>query len=41
MIENLKRDYLAMTGMIFGKAPDFISVIDTVSKIEIEINEKF
>lgn len=39
MIEILKRDYHAMLGMVFGKAPDFIDIIDTVYDLEKGINE--
>lgn len=38
MMEVLKRDYQAMTGMIFGEIPDFQNIIDTVRQLESEIN---
>lgn len=39
MAEMLKRDYLAMTGMIFGDVPNFEDVIDAVRQLEFEINK--
>lgn len=36
--DDLRRDYAAMTGMIFGKAPDFDEVIDGVAALEKAIN---
>lgn len=39
MIEVLKRDYLAMSGMIFGEIPDFEKVISATKQLEKEINQ--
>ena len=39
MIEALKRDYLAMSGMIFGEIPNFKNVISAVNELENEINQ--
>jgi predicted nucleotidyltransferase component of viral defense system len=39
MTESLKRDYQAMTGMIFGEIPNFEDVINTVRQLEHEINQ--
>lgn len=39
MAEVLKRDYQAMTGMIFGEVPDFSNVMNTVRQLEDEINQ--
>ncbi len=39
MAKALKRDYLAMAGMIFGDVPDFEVVIDEVMKLERHINQ--
>lgn len=39
MTETLKRDYQAMTEMIFGSIPDFEDVINTVKQLEREINQ--
>jgi hypothetical protein len=38
MYEALKRDYAAMTGMIFGEAPRFDAVIETIADLEHTIN---
>ncbi len=38
MVEELKRDYQAMVGMIFGEAPDFSTVLNAIEELEKEIN---
>jgi hypothetical protein len=38
MLAVLKRDYLAMTGMIFGTVPPFSGVIQTLTELEQELN---
>lgn len=40
MVDKLKRDYQAMTGMIFGEVPEFSEVLTSIEKLEIQINEK-
>ena len=40
MVDKLKRDYQAMTGMIFGEVPEFSEVLTLIEKLEIQINEK-
>jgi predicted nucleotidyltransferase component of viral defense system len=39
MIEALKRDYLAMSGMIFGEIPSFENVISATKQLEDEIKK--
>jgi hypothetical protein len=39
MIEALKRDYLAMTTMIFGEVPEFSMVLETAEKLEFQLNQ--
>jgi len=39
MISSLKKDYLAMSNMIFGEVPDFEAVIQKISAFEQEINQ--
>jgi len=38
MLELLRRDYLAMTGMIFGEAPPFEHVIAGIAELETRVN---
>ena len=38
MVEVLKRDYHAMSGMIFGAVPEFSDVLQAISSLEDEIN---
>ena len=38
MLERLRRDYAAMAGMIFGQAPKFEDVIDSIRGLEIRLN---
>jgi len=39
MVEVLRRDYQAMAGMIFGGTPKIEDVLDTVQKLEQQINQ--
>lgn len=39
MVDVLRRDYQAMASMVFSEVPDFILVMDTVSKLEQQINQ--
>lgn len=39
MIANLRRDYAAMAGMIFGDVPDFDAVLETVDMLQRSLNE--
>lgn len=39
MIDDLRRDYGAMTSMIFGKPPAFDAVIETIADIQNRLNE--
>ncbi len=39
MIADLKRDYAAMSGMIFGEIPDFEAVLDSVAALQKRLNE--
>ena len=38
MVDELKRDYQAMTGMIFGDVPEFATVLNSIKNLETEIN---
>jgi hypothetical protein len=38
MIEQLRVDYRAMQGMIFGDPPDFEAVLDSISSLETRLN---
>lgn len=38
MFDNLRRDYRAMTGMIFGEAPAFEDIIESVAALEARLN---
>lgn len=40
MVDALRRDYQAMLGMIFGEVPEFSDVLNTVEKLEHEINRR-
>jgi hypothetical protein len=40
MIEQLRVDYRAMQGMIFGDPPDFEAVLDSIGSLETRLNEK-
>ena len=39
MIEQLRVDYRAMQGMIFGDPPDFEAVLDSIGALETRLNE--
>ena len=39
MIEQLRLDYRAMQGMIFGDPPNFEAVLDSISSLETRLNE--
>ena len=39
MQQTLKRDYQAMSSMIFGKCPDFIDVLKTIEELEVQLNQ--
>lgn len=39
MYEDLRRDYAAMTGMIFGAPPAFEDVIESVAELQAALNE--
>ncbi len=39
MIDALRRDYQAMSGMIFGEVPDFTIVINEIRELEQQINQ--
>jgi len=41
MLDPLRRDYQAMSGMIFGPAPDFDAVIAAVRGLEAALNATF
>ena len=38
MLDDLRRDYRAMSGMIFGQAPPFDAVIERVADLERKLN---
>lgn len=38
MLDPLRRDYVAMTGMIFGDAPAFEAVIASIAELETRLN---
>jgi hypothetical protein len=38
MLDELKRDYQAMVGMIFGDVPDFSNVLNSIEALEAQIN---
>lgn len=40
MVSVLKRDYQAMTGMIFGEVPDFADVLEATRMLESVINQQ-
>lgn len=39
MVDALKRDYQAMTGMIFGEVPEFAEVLEAIRQLEQTINQ--
>ncbi|MCC5791509.1 MAG: nucleotidyl transferase AbiEii/AbiGii toxin family protein [Legionellaceae bacterium] len=40
MIKELKKDYEAMSGMVFGQVPAFEEVVDTISAFERKLNDR-
>jgi hypothetical protein len=40
MIDQLRVDYRAMQGMIFGDPPEFEAVLDSISALETRLNSK-
>lgn len=40
MVDELKRDYQAMSGMIFGEVPGFLEVLTSIEKLEMQLNAK-
>ncbi len=40
MVDALKRDYLAMAGMIFGEVPDFAEVLVAIRQLEQAIHQQ-
>ena len=38
MYDDLRRDYAAMTGMVFGPPPSFDAVVENVAELETAIN---
>ncbi|MDP9424297.1 MAG: nucleotidyl transferase AbiEii/AbiGii toxin family protein [Pseudomonadota bacterium] len=40
MYDDLRRDYSAMTGMIFGTPPAFEAVVEAVASLEAELNSR-
>ncbi|MCL4069493.1 nucleotidyl transferase AbiEii/AbiGii toxin family protein [Pseudomonas sp. GX19020] len=38
MLDDLRRDYRAMAGMIFGEAPAFEAIIESISGLEVALN---
>lgn len=40
MIEQLRVDYRAMQGMIFGDPPDFEAILDSIASLETRLNKR-
>ena len=40
-LKDLEKDYVKMTNMFFGDYPDFNEMMETIAKLEKEINDKF
>lgn len=40
-ILELKKDYVKMRNMIYGNYPDFDTILDSINKLELEINSKY
>ena len=40
MIDDLRRDYQRMAGMILGDVPPFDKVIDSISELETQLNSR-
>ncbi len=38
MLDDLRRDYRAMSGMIFGEAPSFEAVVEDIAELEVALN---
>jgi hypothetical protein len=38
MLDDLRRDYRAMSGMIFGEAPTFEEIIEDIIELETALN---
>lgn len=38
MVNDLRRDYRAMTGMVFGDAPSFDTVIESIAELQNKLN---
>ncbi|HTM82262.1 nucleotidyl transferase AbiEii/AbiGii toxin family protein [Asticcacaulis sp.] len=38
MVDALRRDYSAMSGMIFGKVPDFDAILEAIAELEDRLN---
>ena len=38
MLDGLRRDYSAMSGMIFGEAPAFEDVVGSIEELETTLN---
>ncbi|MDE0532002.1 MAG: nucleotidyl transferase AbiEii/AbiGii toxin family protein [Albidovulum sp.] len=38
MLDDLRRDYRAMSGMIFGDAPEFEAIIEVIAELETKLN---
>ena len=38
MLERIRTDYIAMSGMIFGEIPEFEQIIQSVNDLETRIN---
>jgi len=39
MDAQLRRDYAAMAGMIFGEVPEWDTIVETIRQFEVQINE--
>ncbi|MDN5848923.1 MAG: hypothetical protein L0H63_04695 [Nitrococcus sp.] len=38
MLDDLRRDYRAMSGMIFGEAPAFEAIVKDIAELEAALN---
>jgi len=38
MLDDLRRDYRAMSGMIFGEAPAFEAIIEDIAELQTVLN---
>ena len=41
VLDQLKKDYQGMESMIYGDVPEFSMIIDTLTVLEKDINERF